>query len=86
MIDKTTDQRIVNRLNNAYGYSPTINSAAARALAELWAELERVKKERDRYWDFIRAMECESCSGDCDKCDGQSGWVWSGELSENADS
>lgn len=47
MIDKATVQHIVNRLNNAYGYSPTINSTAARALEALWAELEKVKKERD---------------------------------------
>lgn len=45
-------------------------------------ELEQVKAERDRYWDWIKAMGCETCSGDCDKCDGQSGWVWSGEVKD----
>jgi hypothetical protein len=44
MIDKATVQHIINRLDNVYGCSPTINSAAARALAELWEELEKVKK------------------------------------------
>ena len=47
MSDRANVQHIINRLVNAHGYSPTINSAAARALAELWDELERVKKERD---------------------------------------
>lgn len=61
MIDKTTVQRIVNRLNNAYGYSPTINSAAARALAELWAELERVKRERDAAIADMEEMQGNMC-------------------------
>lgn len=48
--------------------------------------IEKLSVERNRYWAFIRDMGCESCSGDCDKCDGQSGWTWSGaELSQNAD-
>ena len=45
-------------------------------------ELEKVKAERDRYWGWIKNMGCETCSGDCAKCDGQSGWVWSGEVKE----
>lgn len=50
---------------------------------------ETYKRERDRYWDFIRAMECESCSGDCGKCVKEDEWHWCGEgweLSQNADS
>ena len=49
-------------------------------------DLEQVRTERDRYWEFIRSMECESCSGDCDLCavsnDGNTftGWEWSGEV------
>lgn len=55
----------------------------ARKADELNAQLEAVKAERDRYWDWIKAMGCETCSGDCVKCDGQSGWVWSGEVKED---
>lgn len=47
---------------------------------------ETYKRERDQYWDYIKGMECESCSGDCDNCtvtrDGFTGWEWSGELSQ----
>lgn len=46
---------------------------------QLEAELEQVKAERDRYWNWIKSMGCETCSGDCGKCDGTSGWTWSGE-------
>lgn len=59
---------------------------AADIIENLSAELEEVKRERDRYWAFIRDMGCESCSGDCDKCVDGSAWTWSGEVSQNADS
>ena len=48
-------------------------------IERLEKELEQVKAERDRYWNWIKAMGCETCSGDCGECDGTSGWVWSGE-------
>lgn len=40
---------------------------------------ETYKRERDRYWNWIKGMGCETCSGDCGKCDGTSSWTWSGE-------
>lgn len=44
-------------------------------------EFEQVKAERDRYWQYIKDLGCDSCGGDCDRCevglDGVwSGWVW----------
>lgn len=39
---------------------------------------ETYKRERDRYWEWIKGMECETCSGDCAKCKDYDGWVWSG--------
>lgn len=58
----------------------TLEQVAANLIEELSSELEKVKAERDRYWDWIKAMGCETCSGDCAKCDGVSGWVWSGKY------
>lgn len=49
-------------------------------IERLKSELAQVKAERDRYWNWIKAMGCETCSGDCGNCDGTSGWLWSGEV------
>lgn len=84
-----TKKAIASLRNDAEAASPPMNimlrAAAnlieinARKADELNAQLEAVKAERDRYWDWIKAMGCETCSGDCAKCDGVSGWKWSGE-------
>lgn len=59
---------------------------AADMIESLSAELERVKRERDRYWKFIEDMACDSCCGDCDKCEVEgndlTGWEWSGAKEE----
>lgn len=60
---------------------------ATHALAyiqQLEAELEQVKAERDRYWQYIESLGCDTCGGDCDRCEVGldrvwSGWVWDGE-------
>lgn len=63
---------------------------AADALAyirQLEAELAQVKAERDRYWEYIKGLGCDTCGGDCDRCEVGldrvwSGWVWAGEKEE----
>ena len=48
---------------------------------------ETYKRERDRYWKFIEDMACDSCCGDCDKCEVEgndlTGWEWSGKKEES---
>lgn len=51
------------------------------------AELAQVKAERDRYWEYIKGLGCDTCGGDCDRCEVGldrvwSGWVWAGEKEE----
>lgn len=66
---------------------------SAQSAAETWERkykevlsgLETATQERDRYWSWIREMGCETCSGDCAKCDEGEGWVWSGENQEAGD-
>lgn len=53
-------------------------------------EFEQVKAERDRYWQYIRGMGCDTCGGDCERCevtpDGAwSGWTWNGAKMDAGD-
>lgn len=56
-------------------------------IQQLETELEQVKAERDRYWQYIKGLGCDTCGGDCDRCEVGldrvwSGWVWAGEKEE----
>lgn len=59
------------------------SSAKAALCEKVMEDYDKMRRERDRYWEYIKGMECESCSGDCDKCtvtkDGFTGWEWSGK-------
>ena len=58
-------------------------STKAALCEKVMEDYDKMRRERDRYWQYIKGMECESCSGDCDKCtvtkDGFTGWEWSGK-------
>ena len=50
-------------------------------------ELAQVKAERDRYWQYIKSLGCDTCGGDCDRCEVTldrvwTGWKWNGNKEE----
>lgn len=50
----------------------------------LVTEVQKLREERDRYWEYIKGLGCDTCGGDCDRCEVTldrvwTGWVWDGE-------
>jgi hypothetical protein len=59
-------------------------------IVDLNKTLEQVKAERDRYWQYIKGLGCDTCGGDCDRCEVTldrvwTGWEWAGEKEEKRD-
>ena len=84
LLDPATTAAAIAEIEYYNGFSG--RTAAVQAIShacelacKIMREHEQVKAERDRLWNWIKGMGCETCSGDCDKCDGVSGWTWSGE-------
>lgn len=74
MIDEV--KGLAEKLRSAYGYSPTLNIAAAQCLEKLAAELEQVKRERNAAIADLKEadrLECEHCRsyGLCQVGDGE---------------
>jgi hypothetical protein len=73
--------KMADWLRGTYGFSPEMNAKCVQLLKDMVEEMEKIKAERDRYWQYIKDLGCDSCGGDCDRCevglDGVwSGWVW----------
>lgn len=57
---------------------------------QLATEAQQLREERDRYWEYIKGLGCDSCGGDCDRCEVTldrvwTGWEWAGEKEKKID-
>lgn len=53
----------------------------------LATECQKLREERDRYWQYIKGLGCDTCGGDCDRCEVTldrvwTGWKWNGNKEE----
>ena len=74
--------------DDIYGCTSDLSRDALAHIQQLEAELAQVKAERDRYWQYIKSLGCDTCGGDCDRCEVTldrvwTGWEWDGEKGEN---
>ena len=44
--------------------TPVMAADALTYIQQLEAELAQVKAERDRYWQYIKGLGCDTCCGD----------------------
>lgn len=76
------DERSVKAFLEAADLIEHLSSVAERASAKaalcekVMEDYDKMRRERDRYWQYIESLGCDTCGGDCDRCEVGLDRVW----------